>query len=424
MAVLLRTLRRAYETRIAVAIARTFWPLLLPAYLVARLLGIRFVANISDSMGHSFPEYDNFFRRLYLGELPPNRRYVLIKRSNPFARATVRAFRHRFFWACSNELIYYLTLPLIMRFDDIVADAGLSRLKWQLDKQGAYFPAFGQPCVANVGKSVAAAQWASWYRRRAQSPGFWPIKEFRLPQEAVLELLGGSAERVALVHVKNLVVNATARATDPDTYLPALALLRENGYRLVFVGRESMPDAFRAIGVLNYAESSYATVENDIVLFAMADCAITAGSGICLLADCLNKPYVYANYWHIGFPMPSRLCVAVPTVVKTRDGEWLTFSQQSRLYHESYEPTAEVFPAHSHVAVNATAEEILAATEEMLALMESFRPRSPEQDMLARMPSAGLWEHAACRIGAYFLESHRELWQDLAQAEASAASRS
>ena len=63
-------------------------------------------------------------------------------------------------------------------------------------------------------------------------------------------------KKLALIHVKYHVVNATARPTDPRTYLPAIRWLQEQGYRVVMIGREQMPAEFAALGgVLNYANS-------------------------------------------------------------------------------------------------------------------------------------------------------------------------
>ena len=81
------------------------------------------------------------------------------------------------------------------------------------------------------------------------------------------------------------------RPLDPAAYLLAIRWLIEHNYQVVFAGREPFPVEFKAFDVLNYSESPLASYRHDVQLFALSSVAIvTAGSGISILADCMNKP--------------------------------------------------------------------------------------------------------------------------------------
>ena len=103
--------------------------------------------------------------------------------------------------------------------------------------------------------------------------------------------LKNTGNKIALIHMKLHVINATAAQSDPSAYELAIRRLTDDGYQVVFVGREPFPPLFAKLGVLNYSESPVASYRHDVQLFAKASMAITAGSGISCLPDCMGKPY-------------------------------------------------------------------------------------------------------------------------------------
>lgn len=398
-----------YECRVAPFMAKNLPWLFWPIYKLLKSLNICFVVNIADGVGHIIAELDNFFRKQHLGEIAPNKRYLFIRKSSELSKACVDFYGHKFWWAIANNFIYDLLLPITVRYKDITLDSGLSRLKWQLtDNNEYYLPLPGQTYLHRISKIDGQTRWTDYYKRRLKCSEYFPLKEATFDNSQLTKFLNGNTEKLALIHIRTRVMNATAKLTDPETYLDTLAYLSDLGYQLIFVGREKMPEAFRQYGLINYSESDIASFKNDIQLFNLADIAIIAGSGISFLADCYDKPHLYLNSWHLNRPMFSRNCICVPTLVQKPSGELLKFTEQSELYLSITE-AAEVFPAKHYQARNATPDEILMATQEMISLKENYKERSTLQEQFRQLDNKRMLGYSEVRCSEYFLKKHSGL---------------
>ena len=366
-----RRLRFYYECRVAPFIARNMPWLLYPFYRVIRAMNICFVVNVADGTGHILPELDNFFRKLSLGEIDSNKRYIFVRKESPFSTACVHYYRDKFWWAICSDFTYHLTLPITIRYKDIILDSGISRLKWQLDSNGNYIvPSDGQTYLHRINKKESTKRMFDMFARRAKTEGYYPLKEADFDSAEVNGFLKGNTGKLALVHIKTNVMNATAKPTEPFTYLDALAYLSELGFRLVFVGREKMPAVFKEFGVVNYSESPIASFKNDLALFNVSEITITGAGGIAYLAAYLDKPNLYLNSWHIKSAGLSRRSICVPALVRRKGGdEYIKYPAQNELYLEAtYIECPEVFPEDRFEARNASVDEILEATKELIAL--------------------------------------------------------
>ncbi len=333
-----------------------------------------------------------------------------IRKPSDLSTTCVQLYGGRFWWAVSNRLVYAVSLPITMRFKDITVDAGLSRMKWQLTDTNEYhLPTSKGSYLHRIPKADVLAKRADYHKRVLKSAEFFPLQDAAFNYSQLGEFLNGNTEKLALIHIRTNIINATAKATDPETYLDTLAYLAEQGYHLVFVGREKMPAVFQQCDVINYSESRLATFRNDIQLFNMAELAVTAGSGISYLAECFGRPFVYLNYWHIAAPPASRRCVMVPTLVQRQFGEFLSFSQQASLHSSLDGGGAEVFPQMQYEARNATSAEILAATEELVSLRREPRERTPLQERFRRLDGGWALRYSQARCSEYFLQKHRDL---------------
>jgi putative glycosyltransferase (TIGR04372 family) len=400
-----------YEIRVAPFMAANMPWMFWPAYRLLRASNICFVLNSSDGTGHIIPELDNFFRMLFLGELDPSKRYVWVRKSNDFTRTCVRFYRHKFWWAIANNLVYDLLLLITVRYRDITLDVGIARSKWQLSPSNEYHPPDDRQTFLHfVSKAEATRQTLDWYTRRLKSAEYFPLADATFENGELIQFLKGNTDRLALVHIKTYVANATAAPTDPETYLEALSYLTDLGYNLVFVGREEMPDVFHRYGIINYSESRIASFSNDIQLFNMAQAAIVGASGIGWLAEVFKDiPYLFLNSWHIGRPLFGRNCIYVPTLVTDPSGSQLSFSDQIELYHSLPDLEHEFFPASRFRARNATSDEILAATQEMIALKNEHRERSALQEGYRRIDEGNLMYLSLARCSEYFLQKHSAL---------------
>src|SRR6185503_19608871 len=98
-----------------------------------------------------------------------------------------------------------------------------------------------------------------YYRLREKTTGSYPLCDALDQDSELIEFLGGNISKLALLHLKFGVINATAAPSDPRAYVPAIKWLKQQGYRPVLIGRERVPQEFADLGVLNYAESAIAS---------------------------------------------------------------------------------------------------------------------------------------------------------------------
>ena len=410
---MLRKLRSFYERRVVPFLAVNLPWLLWPAYKLLAALSVCFVINIVESVGHITLELDGFFRRQHLGEINPKKRYLLVMRSNHLFKSCVELYGHKFRWAISSDLVYDLLLPIILRYKDITLDVGMSGWKLKLPSNKAYYLPVYKSCWHRISKSEALTQWLYYWKRRSQCPEYFPMKEGILPSSQLIKFLNGNTEKLALIHIKTNVGNATAKPTDPETYLDALGYLSDLGYRLMFVGREKMPDVFRRYKIINYSESNITSFQHDVQLFNLADIAITAGSGIREIADCLGKPLVFLNSWHLPTMPLYRYCVCVPTLVQKPFGKFLKFREQFELYIRMplRNEGGEIFPETEYRARNTTSDEILAAVQELMSLKENYQQRSALQERFRQLNKISSQTFSESRVSEYFLNKHIDLFE-------------
>ncbi len=374
---------------------------------VLRLLQLRFIVNVAPGMGHNTVELDRAFRMMKSGQITG--RVALLRRPSPIHRDTLDLYRNWFWFASDSNFLFDWLFPAVARYPKLRIDLGLSRLKWHLRDDCTHdeLPSDGQTYLQQVSKEENRLAWQEYYALRRQTKDDHPLAEGLEPDAELLEFLGGRPRKLALVHLKYHVANATATASDPGSYLDAIDWLHDQGYLVVQVGREYRPEAFRERGVLNYAQSSIASYKHDLQIFSIASLAITAGSGIAFMPDCMGIPLVYLDSWHLGMPLASSRCVMVPALVEEVDtGQRLTFRDQFALYWSLEDSGDETFPIDRYRARNAERDEVLAAVKEALALRADEQPLTPYQRAYRDIEGNGLSALALARTSHYFLEKH------------------
>lgn len=211
------------------------------------------MVNIAGGVGHIISELDFFFRQRRMGMIDPRRRCIWVRKPDCFSQVCVDFYANRFWYAKANYFLYHFLLPMTMAFPEITLDCGLSRLKWQLNKDRCYFkPALGQTYLHQISRQENSARWCYYYSLRSQCANFFPLANKDLRKDS-RSFLTPSDNKLALIHLKTQALNATALITEPLTYLPALESLLAKGYDLVFVGREKMPIEFVRLPIYNYA---------------------------------------------------------------------------------------------------------------------------------------------------------------------------
>lgn len=398
-----------YDRKIVPEKARISGPVIFSIRILLRVLRIRFLWNIASGTGHNTVELDYFFRlQMKTGF---QNRVVFLRRPSVFHNDTLSLYRTRFLLASNNDFLCDFLFPVIAGSKKLIIDCGLSRLKWEIGKDGTFEEALpGQSYFFQIDKRDNIIQWQKYFEVRAETDGEYPLgKDIALDSELV-DFIGGPPTKLALVHIKNHVANATAAPSNPFDYCTTIQWLLDQGFQVVQVGREPCPPSFRELGVIPYCESALATYKHDLQIFSLAKLAITAGSGIAFLPDCLGIPYVYLDSWHIGMPMISSRCVMVPALVVDRSTDkFLSFVDQIRLYHLLQDAGNEIFPSRDFYGRNAAPDEILGAVKEALVLENESVDLSPLQIQYRNLLFDGCLQMTKAKVSQGFLEKHSNL---------------
>lgn len=397
-----------YESRIAPWIAIWFGWLYRPLYRILKKCNVCFVINIAGGTGHILCELDLFIRLLHQKKIDPAKRYVWIRKNDPFSSVCAKNYGQYFWFVKTSYLLYELLLPLTIRFKDITLDCGLSGLQWQLDRNGKYIrPIPGQNYLNLIPLLELNKLWNRYFQLRSSTINYFPLVT-KIAWGKLENLLGDPLQRRVLVHIKEKQGNATLAATDPNSYLETLQYFYSKDFQIVFVGREKMPDCFKDFSVINYSESSLASFRHDIAIFQSCEMAIIGGSGIAYLADCYNKPYLYINSWHIATPVFSPSAIVVPTLLKKHNGEFLSFQEQIDLFLTT-QPDGVVPSLGRFFPRNATSAEILAAVFELEQLIKQPGPRTVLQESVKKLGRDTPLSYAASRFSEFFLQQHQHL---------------
>lgn len=406
-----RKLQFTYEAKfVPFIVSRIPW-LLLPFAKILEKFNICFLANIACGVGHTLPELDAFFRMRHLNEIPSNKHYIWIQKSDAFAKTAIELYGHKFSFAASSTFIYNLCLPFLVGYPELILDCGHSRCKWHLTQDRKYFPAPipNASYLYQVSKHEGQRLLSDYFQRAAKCPDYFPLADTPFDYHEIRSFIGLNVNKIALIHLKDEVRNATALITDPATYFDSIEYLKDLGYTLVFVGREKMPDCFKKFGIINYAESKIASFKNDLALFHLSSLMIMAGSGASFLADTLGKPYLYLNSWHASRPNFSKMAIFIPALIKNASGRTLSLYEQIEVYNHLEDFGAEDFPSHIYSGRNATADEILMALKELLDIMHEYQEPNLLQEKLRTTLSNVPLYYSQSRCSAYFLQKHSEL---------------
>ena len=386
-------------------------PILVVIKYVLLFLRARFVWNISPTTGHNTQELDYYFRLRLLGAA--DGRPIFLRRPSPFHNDSISLYGNRFWLASNNPVLCDLLFPIVISTERLRIDCGLARGKRQLKADGTYrILSPDQTYLGEISKDDNILQRYRYYVVRNRTLDDTPLMDGVGCDPELVRFLSNDGRKIALLHIKVETVNATAEPTEPNAYLPAIRWLIENHYQSVFVGREPYPTQFKELGVINYSESALASYRHDIQLFALASVAITAGSGISYLADCMNKPYVYLDSWHLAMSNPSPHCVIVPCCVRERKtGRLLTLAEQNALYFNLADSGGERFPTELYEGRNATGSEVLAALQETLNLVGT-EPLTLEQSRFRGILPELMQKSLQSRVSQFFLEQHPDLLAD------------
>jgi putative glycosyltransferase (TIGR04372 family) len=371
------------------------------------------------SIGHMALEMDFLARARRQGATPGGRSCLVTLPEEPFSKAFAfhypdllapYAVSNRV-WGWAREIIR--ALPELsfnigvshMAVDRPVADPGHRPIMWQgrlefmLSHRG-----FRERTKRNYVLRSATSDW-------------YPFRRTLDPSPSLRRFLEGLGDRpLVLLHLKQTRINASAGPTDPAGYLPTLAHVRDLGWQPVLVGREAMPDAFRAYGVADYAGSGLATQADDLALISRARAAITGGSGIAHAFEIMDLPLVYTNSWHIDLQCSARRSIVVPTTMRERStGRPLTIREHIAVHHAMPDGAFYGFPHGAYIAEPPSAEHIRAAFEEVLTLgPPGTEPPPPNalQQRFSRIDPDSAFAAGKARVAAAWAEAFESRFGD------------
>ncbi len=376
----------------------------------------KLIGNIAhEAVGHLLPEFDNFQCMKALGEVSADGFHLYLGPRMERTEAIAELYGGAL---CSGYILTDYALEMARSIShfrpDLVADVGVSSDKMapipgRTDTCGLRPEGYFDYISTNA---ALEEDFAAYYRRkRATGSKNFMARNFEMSAE-LDDLIGAGGKRLALVQHKEIGLGGyhstgVAESTDPQTYVPALEYLLDQGLHPVHVGREPYPDCYRRLGVVDYANSPLASFRNDFALFANADVAIMGSSGVNWFAELMGMPFVIANTWSLNMPAYSPHCVVVPTLAKDREsGEYCSI----RELFDFRNRTGVYFPTEHFQPVNCDGDDILEATREALKLGNEAPPFSAQQQIYDDISSTHpCSRESQIRLSAAFAERYEAL---------------
>ena len=362
--------------------------------------------NISNSPGHVMQELDYFIRKARFSVKDQDIKYIIIWPRSEVAQGARNAYKKYVYKFYVSDILYALVLPFTIRYNDIIIDSSVSLVDKSINrciKHGfRYLPVFseGQRKFEDVWERLY-----DYYALRKRTFDFVPARTQSQIDPKLSRFIGIDTNKYALIQIKCNAGNGTAKPTEPITYVETIIFLQNSGLKVIFCGREKMPNIFRDFGVINYAEWEYSSFYYDLQLVEHASLVISSASGFANIPDTMEVPVVYTNQWNFNCPPSGRFTVTVPCLFYNQDNNPWKFSNQIDYFYKTRDSNSAV-PEDKNPR-NATGVEILEATKEALSLKQSFIPISELQyrfqDKFSKTP-LGVSES---RISQYFINNFK-----------------
>jgi len=329
------------------------------AYLIIFFIKIfypkdKIVCNIFwGSVGHLSLEFDYFFLKMEKLKKPvriiifcPNHinNEVIFKNSRKYFRLVVS----------NNFLFRYISL-ISPKYKKQFLDSALSDIKFHFQRRSE------RRTYNEVAKLY------NKYYILKKKLNLFPFLNFSYNNKNLdnfLRINNIKKKEYDVIHIKELEGNACALRTAPDTYLDTILYLNSMQLKVVFGGREKMPEIFKKLNVINFANSNFAeSYEDDLNLILNSSFVLGFASGYMNMLDVLNISGVACGFWNIMMSTFSRNIVLLPTVLNYENGKKLTFKEQMKLIDETQCDFSHI---KNIIPVNPTSLEILMSTKQAL----------------------------------------------------------
>lgn len=391
-------------------------------YKFLRASGTKIVANIifAGSPGHQIQELDYFLHRYASGDIPKDGKYLWVQRNGDITAALADVygphFRQYNLGMVAHDQLYSLATQVTRMVPELGVDVGLSHLKHSvMTRANTHVGMFSGDAYYMVKNHQVIQETANYYRVRSLSEDFrpftWHKPELTGP---LVDLLGGNADRYALIHLRRKAGNA-GTVIPPQNLFPSIEYLKDNGFTVVKVGTEPYPEEFSKYDVINYSNSPLRNFRNDLTLLSHSKFNMINASGFTNLSDALDTPVVEYGRWHLLLGPYSRKTVVIPSLLYDPGRQkLLNFAEQILFFltrQEFWQGSffGWHFPIDRYVARVPEADELLAAVKECFALAEADAPLSPLQERFNGLDNHGLLSTLKSRMCEHFLQRFEAL---------------
>ena len=333
------------------------------AYLIIFFIKIfypndRIVCNMFwESVGHLSVEADYFL--LKMSKLKKPIKVIIFSTSHINNKLFLKSFKKYFRFVISNNFLFKYVNLISPKFKKKFLDSALSATRFHYQKISEQRPY----------KEVAKL-WNKYYilKKRQNLFPFLKISYDSANLDLFFKLNNIKKKEYAVIHIKELEGNACALRTSAYTYVDTIKYLNSIGLKVVFGGREQMPEIFKELNVINFANSNFAkSYTDDLNLINNSSFVLGFASGYMCMLDILNVPGVACGFWNIMIPIYSENTVLLPTVLQYQSGKYLTFKEQMKLI----EQTQSDFSLIKNITpINPTSSEILLSTKQALKKIE------------------------------------------------------
>jgi putative glycosyltransferase (TIGR04372 family) len=362
------------------------------------------VNNISDAIGHVYPEVDYLLRLKKTDDKLKGKSIFYIYPKNPVLTGFVKAVGHstevKFILSGFLHLILW---PLLMRYPELTISTAHGPYNYSIESSKKLLKVIYPNHLSYT--DVFRERQKKYSLLRAQTLDYYPLKTVTLLPNELVEMIGLS--KYMVIQIKTEAVNATIQPVDPLTYVDAIKEMLSLGYQVVFAGREKMPDIFANLGVINYAESKNATAFNDYSLILNSSGVLASSSGFSYIPDVLDIPLLSINVIYLT-AYPGRNTINLPSLL-SKDMAPMTFKDQLEYIYNRGQLTNETIIEDNVVCDDASSEDILLAFKELCIIKEKGCP--PLSDLQLEFKNHFPLEltsvHPA-RVSHSFIKKHRD----------------
>lgn len=367
-----------------------------------------------NSPGHMLAEADHILRRIIADPSVGERSPIVLLPPTPLTIVIAELLKHHGVTVVMDPKAEIIARQIEFFYPELVLDVGVAHFKLTTPPHARSVITTKSQLELGwaLRRDELTEQWIRLCKLWNATSGRHPLREAldKLPCDPEFkEIITG--RKYAVLQIKTAVVNGTVRLTPPQHFTPTLEMLKDEGFSVIFAGRESMPEEFHRYGVFNYANSKFASPLNDFFVFRYAQLGIVSPSGAGLFCDVLDIPSCQYAVWSL-WPHPGLKTIMVPSRLRKHTSpQILTFTQQIGAFLENYDGVKGPGAWYPDLLedIPPSGEDIRAGVAELLdKSIRSSRIARQHDARIRSLDKGGMWEVAGSTVASTFLTAHPE----------------